>query len=313
MLVTGGAGFIGAALARSLLRDGHEMTTLDDGSRGSLALARELESEVDVMSGDVRDPEIVRRACSGREVVIHLAAVQGTATFYRDPERVLEVNLAGTLNVARACGEAGARRLVFASSSEVYGPRPPIPTPEDAPLVLEDPRNPRFSYAASKIAGESIVINAARQRGFEHTVLRYHNVYGPRMGYDHVIPQFIRRLVRGEEFTVEGDGTQTRAFCYIDDAVDGTQRAAVDTRGADEIFNIGDPSQERPLLDVIALLEEISGRSVTPRFVAAPAGSPARRCPDIERASRLLGFEPAVGLREGLARTYAWYAEDLRA
>ena len=149
--------------------------------------------------------------------------------FYEIPDAVLDVNLRGVLNVAQACAVEDVRRLVFSSSSEVYGIPSEFPTPESAPLVVPDPTNPRWSYGASKIAGELVVTHTARRHGFESVILRYHNVYGPAMGWDHVVPQFISRLIRDEEFTVQGDGSQRRAFCYVDDAVAPT--AAALTRG----------------------------------------------------------------------------------
>lgn len=241
VLVTGGLGFIGSYLAKALLEAGHEVVIFDDASRGRSDNLRELGVDVPVIAGDIRDREAVRSACEGVECVAHLAAVQGTASFYRVPDLVLDVNVIGVLNVARACGAAGVHRMLFASSSEVYGSPGVIPTPEDQPLVVPDVANPRFSYGGSKIVGELVTINFARRYGFEHAIVRYHNVYGPRMGWDHVIPQFIARLERGEEFTVEGDGLQTRAFCYVDDAVNATVLAATRAEAANEIFNIGNP------------------------------------------------------------------------
>lgn len=308
ILVTGGLGFIGAHLAARLEHDGHEVRILDDASRGRAANAAELGIRAAPILADIRDASAVEAACEGVEAVVHLAAVQGTRSFYERPDHVLEVNVIGTLNVARACATTGVRRLVFGSSSEVYGSPDRIPTPEDEPLRIADSRNPRFSYASSKVVGESIAINFARRHGYQATVLRFHNVYGPRMGTDHVIPQFIGRTLRGEEFVVQGDGTQTRAFCYVSDAVEGTVRAALLPAAADGVFNIGDQRRECSIRELIALLERIAGRRIEPRFVPAPEGSPPRRCPDTSRAARLLGYAPTVDLEEGLRRTWSWYA-----
>jgi nucleoside-diphosphate-sugar epimerase len=313
ILVTGGLGFIGSHLVQALVRQGHAVTVLDDASRGHLENADEVRGAVTLIDGSVCDRDAVDAACRGQELVAHLAAVQGTGTFYREPWRVLEVNVTGTLNVLRACGAHGVRRVFFSSSSEVYGTPSAFPVPEAAPLSVPDPLNPRYSYGGSKIAGELLTIHAAARQGFAYTIVRYHNVYGPRMGWDHVIPQFISRLERGEPFTVQGDGEQTRAFCYIEDAVDGSLRALFDPRGANEIFNIGNPEREWTINELIALLAEISGKTIRPIYTPFPGEGTRRRLPDIAKAGSRLGFVPRVTLAEGLRETHAWYRQALRA
>jgi UDP-glucose 4-epimerase len=309
VLVTGGRGFIGARLVVDLLVQGADVRVLDDRSRGGA----ELPAEVDALDGDVRDPEVVRTACRGVDAVAHLAAVQGTRNFYEIPDAVLDVNLRGVLNVAQACAVEGVRRLVFSSSSEVYGIPSEFPTPESAPLVVPDPTNPRWSYAASKIAGELVVTHTARRHGFECVILRYHNVYGPAMGWDHVVPQFISRLIRDEEFTVQGDGSQRRAFCYVDDAVAPTTAALTADAAANGIFNVGNPAEEHSINDLIAVLERVTGRTIRPRYVPFEQAGTERRLPDVSRAERALGLSPGITLEEGLRRTYDWYARQPRS
>lgn len=305
--VTGGRGFIGARLVRQLLADGHEVRSFDNASRGDAQLPPDVES----LEGDVRDLEAVRAACTGAEAVVHLAAVQGTGNFYELPDLVLDVNLRGVLNVAEACAETGVSRLVFSSSSEVYAVPETFPTREDAPLVVPDPTNPRWSYGGSKIAGELVVVNFARRYRFEHVILRYHNVYGPAMGRDHVIPQFIERLGRGEEFTVQGDGEQRRSFCFVDDAVDPTAEAVTRREAANGIFNIGNPDEEHTINEVVAALGRVTGRRIEPRYVDAPAGGTSRRLPDVSAARTALGLAPRVPLEDGLRETVAGYAPRL--
>jgi dTDP-glucose 4,6-dehydratase/UDP-glucose 4-epimerase len=307
VLVTGGRGFIGARLVLDLLAEGVDVRVLDDGSRGGA----ELPAEVDALDGDVRDAETVQATCRGVDAVVHLAAVQGTRNFYKFPDAVLDVNLRGVLNVAQGCAAEDVQRLVFSSSSEVYGIPSEFPTPESAPLVVPDPTNPRWSYAASKIAGELVVTHTARRHGFEYAILRYHNVYGPAMGWDHVIPEFISRLVRDEEFTVQGDGSQRRAFCYVDDAVTPTRAALTVDAAANGIFNVGNPAEEHSINDLIALLEGVTGRTIHPRYVPFEQAGTDRRVPDVSRAERALGLRPTVTLEDGLRRTYDWYAEQL--
>ncbi len=307
VLVTGGRGFIGARLVKDLLAQGADIRVLDDGSRGSA----DSPAEVEALDGDVRDAEAVRAACRGVDAVVHLAAVQGTRNFYEIPDTVLDVNLRGVLNVAKACAVEEVRRLVFSSSSEVYGIPSEFPTPESAPLVVPDPTNPRWSYGASKIAGELVVANTARRYGFEWVILRYHNVYGPAMGWDHVVPQFISRLLRDEEFTVQGDGSQRRAFCYVDDAVAPTAAALTADAAADGIFNLGNPAEEYSINGLIAVLERVTGRTISPRYVPFEQAGTDRRLPDVSRAERALGLSPTISLEEGLRRTYDWYARQL--
>lgn len=307
VLVTGGRGFLGTPIVAALAEAGHDVTALDNGWRGE----GELPEGVTALDADVRDPVAVREACSGSEAVFHLAAIQGTGNFYRLPDEVLDVNLRGVLNVAEACAAEGVRRLVFSSSSEVYGLPETFPTPEDAPLSVPDVQNPRWSYGGSKLAGELVVVNYARRRGFEFTILRYHNVYGPAMGWDHVIPQFIRRLELGEEFTIQGDGEQSRSFCYVDDAVEATV-AAAGPEAANEILNVGNPAEEVTINELARLLARVSGKRIEPRHVPFEGEGTSRRLPEIERARKLLGFRPRVTLEDGLERTYRWYAAELQ-
>lgn len=308
ILVTGGLGFIGRGLTEALAAGGHEVWALDNGWRSDA----EAPAGVQPINADVRDASAVSDAVAGKEVVVHLAAIQGTANFYEMPELVLDVNVRGVLNVADACATRGVRRLVFSSSSEVYGVPEQFPTPESAALIVPDPLNPRWSYGGSKIVGELAVANIARHRNFEFTILRYHNVYGPQMGWDHVIPQFIRRLELGEVFTVQGDGHQRRAFCFVADAVSATVAAVLAPEAAGGIFNIGNPAEEASVNDLIALLSRVSGKPIEPLYESFAGEGTRRRLPDIARARDILGFEPHVTLEDGLRRTYDWYAAALR-
>jgi len=307
IVVTGGRGFLGKALVDALAAEGHELVALDNGFRGTGDPAG-----AELIEADVRNADAVRRAVRGADVVAHLAAIQGTGNFYEMPDVVLDVNLRGVLNVAEACAAEGVRRLFFSSSSECYGLPEMFPTPEDEPLRVPDPLNARWSYGGSKIAGELVAVNFARRNGYEFAVARYHNVYGPQMGWDHVIPQFIRRLERGEEFTVQGDGEQSRAFCHVDDAVAATVAMLLRPEAANGIFNVGNPDAEVTINELIALLAQVSGKKIEPRHVPFAGGGTQRRVPDVSRARELLGFEPKVSLEDGLRRTYEWYANALR-
>jgi UDP-glucose 4-epimerase len=309
ILVTGGRGFLGRRVSASLAERGHEVASLDNGFRSYGALPPGVEQ----IDADVRDADAVTAAVRGRDAVVHLAAVQGTGNFYEIPEVVLDVNVRGVLHVAEACAAEGVGRLFFSSSSECYGVPETFPTAEDEPLVVPDPLNPRWSYGGSKILGELVVVNYARRHGYEFTIARYHNVYGPEMGLDHVIPQFIRRLETGEEFTIQGDGEQRRAFCFVDDAVAGTVAAIELEAAANQIFNLGNPAEEYSINDVVELLSRVSGKTIEPRRVPFGGEGTRRRLPDVTRARELLGFDPRITFEDGLAATYRWYAEALAA
>src|SRR5262245_6060233 len=193
-LVTGGAGFIGAALARRLVEDGQRVRILDDLSRGSPRRLAPVLDRVELVQGDVRDAKRVSAAVRGVDAVCHLAAVNGTRFFYSEPERVLEVAVKGMVNVLDACRDHGVRELVLASSSEVYQTPPSIPTDESAPLVVPDPLNPRYSYGTGKIISEMLALHCGRKHLDRVLIFRPHNVYGPDMGFDHVVPELVRRV-----------------------------------------------------------------------------------------------------------------------
>jgi nucleoside-diphosphate-sugar epimerase len=309
VLVTGGSGFIGSALVRRLVALGQRVRVLDDASRGrSDRLAG---VEVELVRGDVRDAEVVARAAKGVDRIWHLAAVNGTEFFYTKPEVVLDVGIKGITNVIDAALRHEVGELFVASSSEVYQTPPRIPTPEDVPLSIPDPHNPRYSYAASKIASEMLALNFGRKRLRRVVVFRPHNVYGPDMGWEHVIPQLtvrIRGLLSTSGGTlrvpIQGDGSETRAFVHIDDAVDGL--ALVANAGEHlSIYNVGTDVETR----IDALVRAIArsfGRDAEVVPGPAASGGTKRRCPDIARL-RALGYRPQVSLDEGLATTVGWY------
>jgi len=312
-LVTGGAGFIGTAIVRRLLADGASVRVLDDYSRGSPRRLADLRSDIEVVNGDVRDGAAVDRACAGVDSVVHLASVNGTEFFYSKPETVLEVGIKGILNVIDATIRHGVSELVVASSSEVYQTPARIPTAEDAALSIPDPLNPRYSYAGAKIASELLALNYGRKQIARVVIFRPHNVYGPDMGEEHVIPQLTGRLLGLAgggpgpiDLPIQGTGRETRSFVYIDDLVDGV--ACIVAKGEHQnIYHVG-TEDEMTIAALAVKIGAACGVAVRPVPSAPAAGGTPRRCPDISKLRRL-GYAPRVPLDAGLAKTVAWYRE----
>ena len=311
-LVTGGSGFIGAGVVRSLLERGAAVRVLDNNSRGTLRRLEDVKGSFDMVEGDIRDIDTVEAATAGVDCVFHLAFINGTRFFYSHPDLVMDVGIQGMLNVVRACRSSGCRELFVASSSEVYQAPPSIPTPEDVPLTIPDVTNPRYSYAAGKIFSEMLALHDAAKDLDRVVVFRPHNIYGPDMGWEHVIPEITMRALgiiesqpRGAiKFKIQGDGTQTRAFMFIDDCRDAlmTLLEKAEHRG---IYHVG-TMDERSIRDVVTEVFALFQRDVEIVPDVVPQGSVSRRCPDISRL-RSLGFEPRFALREGLASTVDWY------
>lgn len=312
-LVTGGAGFIGSAIVRRLLADGASVRVLDDYSRGSPRRLADVSNDIEAVSADVRSSADVEKACVGVDSVIHLASVNGTEFFYSKPETVLEVGIKGMVNVIDAAIRHGVSELVVASSSEVYQTPARLPTAEDAELSIPDPLNPRYSYAGAKIASELLAINYGRKHIDRVLIFRPHNVYGPDMGEEHVIPQLTTRLLGlagggpgPVDLPIQGTGNETRSFVYIDDLVDGV--SCILARGEHmNIYHVGTEDE----VTIAALALKIGAAcGVAVRIVpsAPAAGATPRRCPDIAKLKRL-GYAPRVPLGAGLAKTVAWYRE----
>jgi nucleoside-diphosphate-sugar epimerase len=312
VLVTGGSGFIGSALVRALVQAGETVRVLDDNSRGALRRLAGIERDIEFVQGDIRDAAAVEAATRGIDEVHHLAYVNGTATFYSDPDLVLDVGVKGMVNAIDACRRQNVGSLVLASSSEVYQTPPWVPTAEDVPLVVPDPHNPRLSYGAGKIISEVMAINFGRKYFERVLIFRPHNVYGPDMGFEHVIPQFAVRLKRAcaahplgtVPFPIQGSGDETRSFCHVDDLVAGVMvmREKGEHLG---IYHVG-TTEEIGIADLATRMAAIAGRDIALERSVVLAGSTTRRCPDISKIWAL-GYRPRVPLDAGLPPTLTWY------
>jgi UDP-glucuronate decarboxylase len=315
VLLLGGAGFIGLHLSRRLLAEGHAVTIVDDFSRGredaDLDAVR-AHPAATVRSADLTDPAAWAALPHGWDQIYLLAAVVGVRNVEADPARTVRVNALTALHAIDWI-EPG-ERIFFASTSEVYAGGVDagivtVPTAEDVPVMVRDVTAPRFAYAISKLLGEAGFLHAAKAKGFAAVVGRFHNVYGPRMGADHVIPEMAMRAMAGESpFRVWG-ADQYRAFCYVEDAVDAMLRLMATPEAGGQIVHIGDDTQETNITDLAKLVLRLTGADAALEPAPAPAGSVARRCPDLRRLRALTGYEPAVGLEEGVRRTISWYRE----
>ena len=305
-LVTGGVGFIGSHVVERLLRDGHRVRVLDNFSSGTqenLAFGRG-KPRLEVVEGDIREFSATLAAVRGVEVIFHQAAMRWVPRSIDDPIGANENNVTGTLNILRAAREAGVRRVVYASSSSIYGARPDLPNREDQSPAPISP------YAVSKLAGELYCAAWSRLYGLETVALRYFNVFGPRQDptsqYAAVIPRFIAWALRGEPLEVHGDGTQSRDFTYIDNVVEANLLAASAPGGVGEMFNVGCGSRVS-LLEIIRLLEGIVGRPLERRHTARRAGDVPNTLADIAKAKRFLGYVPLVDFGAGLRRTAEFF------
>jgi UDP-glucose 4-epimerase len=315
VLLLGGAGFIGFNIAKYLGENReYEITIADNFARGKQdVLFNELiqKHSIKVVAGDYTDPKTFDLLDKEYDQVYMLASVVGVDNANSIPHEIIRINTALIFNTLEWVRHAKVGKVLFTSTSECYAGTIEAfgyttPTPEEVPLCIQDIGHPRFTYAVTKMLGESGFLNYARILGFETTIVRYHNVYGPRMGFKHVIPHLVVRYRKGEEpFKVYGHD-QTRAFCYITDAVKGTVLAMEQPNTNGEIYHIG-TQDEITIGELIHYAGELMQFNGT--FENAPTypGSVSRRCPDITKAKTQLGFEPEVGWKEGLKQTVEWY------
>jgi nucleoside-diphosphate-sugar epimerase len=324
-LVTGGAGFIGSALTKSLLKDGHRVNVLDNFSRGKEA--RLYAAQARIFDGDIRDEYLVKRAMQGCDAVIHLAYLQGTQTFYSEPRQVLDVALRGILNVLSACEATGCADLLLVSSSEAYQVAPVTPTPENIPLVVPDVLNPRYSYGGGKIASEITALAWQRTGVLDRLIIaRPHNIIGPDMGREHVVPEFALRMNRLTaeqpsgliDFPIQGSGLETRSFCYIDDCVDQLTLLLDKAPQGAEVYHVG-VEIEKTISQVAVEVARNYFRDIQITPGKLPQGSPPRRLPDTRKIRELVAgpdnpnYPPGCGsvsFKDAIAKTVRWYQDN---
>jgi nucleoside-diphosphate-sugar epimerase len=317
ILVTGGSGFIGSALVKALVTAGHGVRVLDDNSRGSPRRLAGVTNDIEFIAGDIRNAAAVEQAVQSMDEVHHLAFVNGTEFFYSQPDLVLDVGVRGMVNVIDACRKHGVGRLVLASSSEVYQTPPKIPTDETAPLTIPDPLNPRYSYAGGKLISELMAINFGRKYFERVLIFRPHNIYGPDMGWEHVIPQLALRLDAAAkkqqsgrlQFEIQGTGKEMRSFCFIDDLVAGVMLML--EKGTHlGLYHVG-TTEEVTIAELAGRIAAAFGRDIELIAGKPAAGGAKRRCPDISKLAGL-GYKPRVPLSEGLKPTLDWYWRNVQ-
>jgi len=315
VLVTGGAGYIGSHLVDRLLALGHAVTVLDDLSTGNIANLARSRSEINFVENSILNEKLVNKLVRRADTVFHLAAGVGVGHIVEKPLAALITNTRGAENVIAACVKH-EKRLLLASTSEIYGKTSTMPMSEDDDRVLGSTTVPRWGYSTAKAIDEHLAL-AYAQHGLRMSVVRYFNSFGPRLdphGYGSVVANLMRQALDNEPLTVHGNGTQTRCFTYIDDTVEGTLRAGLDEKAEGIIFNIGN-DHETSINELASLVIEMTGSRSTVRHVSYEERygkgfeDTKRRVPDVRRAATVLGFRATVELRDGLARTLQWWRQ----
>jgi len=304
-LVTGGAGFIGSHIVRTLLARGQRVRVLDDLSSGKRENLADIEPDIELVVGDICELPTTRQCMAGVDAVFHLAARASVPRSVEYPLPANEVNVTGTLNLLLAARDAGVRRFIYSASSSAYGDTPTLPKRED---MLPQPLSP---YAISKLAGEHYCRAFSHCYGLQTVSLRYFNVFGPRQDplsqYSAVIPAFVSRMVRGERPIVFGDGEQSRDFCYIDNVVNANLLALEAPQVRGEVANIA-CGERVTLNEITRLINRHLGTRIEPQYEPPRVGDVRHSLADISAARELLGYAPRVMFADGLTRTLKWYA-----
>ncbi len=310
--ITGGSGFLGASLVRRLVEEGNKVKIFDNLIRGNLKKLTGIENKIEICQGDVREKKKLLKESRGYEVFVHLAAINGTKFFYSKPQEVLDVSIRGILNAVDVAKENNIKKFIFSSSSEVYQTPKIIPTKENAELTVPDVFNPRYSYGGGKIISELVCLNYYKDFFEKMLIFRPHNVFGPDMGFEHVIPEFILKaneIIKNKKkkFTLKGNGRQQRSFIYINDFTNALIK--VIKKGKDKnIYHIGN-SKEISVMKLAKVILKLMKIDVEVNTSSAPAGETIRRCPDNSKIKKL-GYKQLYSLEDGLRETISWYKSN---
>ena len=300
-LVTGGSGFIGSNICNLLIKKNYHVKIFDNNFRGSLNKIKKIKGKIKFIKGDIRNKEILNKALKNTDAVIHLAYVNGTKYFYSKPVLVLDIAIKGIMNVIDGCIKNKVKELYLASSSEVYQTPNKIPTDENEPLKIPNIFNPRYSYGGGKILTELVGIHYGKKYFKKLIIFRPHNVYGPNMGNEHVIPEFINKfkLLRKKKFEIQGTGNEIRSFIYIEDFL--TAFNIILSKGKHlNIYNIG-TSEKTKIKNLAYTLSKILNKKIILINTTLRKGSTKIRIPNINKI-RNLGFKPKFNLKKGLKK-----------
>jgi nucleoside-diphosphate-sugar epimerase len=321
VLIIGGAGFVGLNIAKYLSENrDYEITIADNFFRGNKdEILKELVDEygIRVIEGDLTNPSAFNQFDNNYDYVYMLASVVGVDYTFKIPNELIRINTSLILNTLEWLKNSKCKKVLYTSTSECYAGTIEscgysIPTDEKVPLCIDDIAHPRFTYAVTKMLGESGFHNYSRVFGFEVIIIRYHNVYGPRMGFKHVIPHIAQRFIKNEDpFMIYG-ADQTRAFCYISDAIEGTVAAMESSNSNGKTYHIG-TMEEISIEDLIRYTGKIVGFKGSYKKAPTYPGSVSRRCPDISKAKKELNYNPKVTWKEGLEKTINWYYDYLKS
>ncbi len=322
VLITGGAGFIGYHLAKRLIKDDYFVTIADDFFRGKndVHIKKLIETKkVKIIKLDLTKKDSWNKIGCGYDYVYHLASINGTKLFYEIPHEVLRIGIETTLNVLDWFVNVNNKKdakILYTSSNEAYAgalesfKQLPLPTPENVPLVISDPFNPRWSYGGQKLIGELLFINYANIHNLRMVIVRPHNFYGPRAGGSHVIPEIISRIVKKEDPFIIYGSNETRSFCYIEDAVEAMQLVIESKNTDNQIYHIG-TSIETSIKDLVSEIFDIS--KWKPEMIEerkSLQGSVKRRVPDISKIMKAVNWSPKTTLTKGLTETIKWYRKN---
>ncbi len=313
ILITGGTGFIGSNLAIKLKKLNNNVLVFDNFYRNNYSVNNLKKNNIKVIKGDIRNFKNVNKVMKNIDTCFHLAAINGTKNFYKLPKDVLDVGIRGQLNVLDAILTQNVKKFIFFSSSEVYQNASKIPTNENINLNFPNVHNPRYSYGGSKFISEILTLNYLNNKTHK-MIIRPHNIYGPKMGYDHVIPELILKILKksknlknkSAEINILGSGKETRAFCYIDDAIDGIITCYKKGKN-NNIYNIGN-SSEISIIQLIELISKILNIKIKVIKNKVSKGSCMRRCPSINKIKKL-GFKNNFDLKDGLILTISDYLD----
>ena len=309
--ITGGSGFLGSNLVLSLLKNGNKVSVFDNLSRGDARRLSKISKQIDFFNGDVKNYEDLLSKSSGHDFFIHMAAINGTEFFYSKPQEVLDVSIRGILNAVEVCKENNIKNFIFASSSEVYQNPFIFPTPENVELKVPNIFNPRYSYGGGKLISELICSYYYKEFFEKLIIFRPHNVYGPDMGWEHVIPQLILNIKKTKELNktfleIKGDGNQTRSFIFINDFIEALNKVIFKGEHRN-IYHIGN-NDEISIIELTKMLLKLMDTDLEIRTSQQPKGETNRRCPDDSKI-RNLGYKREYKLKDGLKSVIKWYLE----